>query len=63
MDNARVTLHPQSGITAEQAHDIRARAWRFVFDCYKRKKAAHPGGPDDAKEFKNARTATNDYTE
>jgi hypothetical protein len=62
MDNACVTHHPHSGITAEQARDIRARAWRFVFDCYERKKAARPGGPDDAKESKNDRTATKDYT-
>jgi hypothetical protein len=27
------------GITPEQARDVRARTWRFVFDCYAKKKA------------------------
>ncbi len=37
-------------ITEEQARDARARALRFVFDCYSEKKAAHPGHPDDVNE-------------
>jgi hypothetical protein len=36
------------GITPEQARDIRARAWRFVFDCSWKREAARPGGPNDA---------------
>jgi hypothetical protein len=57
-DASRVTVNATPGITEEQARDARARALHFVFDCYAKKKAAHPGGPDDAEESKNARTAT-----
>ena len=42
MSNSRIT-HPSSGsITPEQARDARARAWKFIFDAY-RKKAAKQG--------------------
>jgi hypothetical protein len=27
-------------LTSEEARDVRVRAWRFVFDCYAKKKAA-----------------------
>jgi hypothetical protein len=41
-------------INSEQARDARALALRFALDCYAKKKSAHPGGPDDAKErFEN----------
>ncbi len=33
-------VKPTPGITPEQARDARARAWRFVFDCWEQKKAA-----------------------
>jgi hypothetical protein len=29
-----------SRITSEHLRDARARAWAFVFDCYRKKKAA-----------------------
>jgi hypothetical protein len=29
-------LHP--GVTSEQARDVRARAWAFVFECWHTKK-------------------------
>jgi hypothetical protein len=35
-----------SRITAEGIRDIRARAWAFAFECYAKRKAAHPGDPD-----------------
>ena len=35
------------GITPEQARDVRARAWRFVFDCYEQKKAAAADGGEE----------------
>jgi hypothetical protein len=38
--NNRVTFGPRSGLTEEEARDIRVRALRFVLDCYDRKKAA-----------------------
>jgi hypothetical protein len=42
--------------------DARARAWVFVFQCYAKKKAASPGGPDDAEEPQNDRTAEPEYS-
>jgi hypothetical protein len=52
-----------SSISPEEARKLRAHAWAFIFDCHAKKKAAHPGGPDDAKEFKNDRTARKNYTD
>jgi hypothetical protein len=44
------TTKRTSGITPEQARDVRARAWRFVFDSYEQKKAAdEPGSENDTK--------------
>jgi hypothetical protein len=45
-------------ITPEQSCDVRARAWAYVFTCYAKKKAARPGGPEDAKETKSVRART-----
>ena len=36
-------------LSPEQARDIRARAWRLVFDCYAKKKAGVPSTGDDPK--------------
>ena len=57
-DAPRVTLMATPSITEEQARDARARAraWAYTFDCHAKKKAARPGGPDDAEESKNDRT-------
>lgn len=40
-------------ITPDQARDARARAWRFVFDCYAKKKGGVPSTADDGKEIKD----------
>jgi hypothetical protein len=37
---ADILLKPARGITSDQARDVRARAWRFVFECYENNKAA-----------------------
>ena len=39
-DAPRAIRAPRPGPTPEQARDVRARAWRFVFDCYAKKKPA-----------------------
>ncbi len=44
--------------TVEQACDVRARAWMFVFDCYANKKAAPESRPDDVRKDQDAHTAT-----
>jgi hypothetical protein len=47
--------YTSGSFSAEQARDIRARAWAFVFDCYRRKKEAAPESrPDARKENPNA---------
>ncbi len=38
-----------------------ASVYRFILDCHAKKKAARPGGPDDAEESKNDRTAEFKY--
>ena len=55
MNSIRITVKPIPGTTAEEACELRARAWRFVFDCWEQKKAAgEAGGEEHArKEFKD----------
>jgi hypothetical protein len=48
--NSRLTHAAHFGLTPEQARDVRARAWAFVFACLERKKATRPGAPDARKE-------------
>ena len=62
MSNSRTVLASRSDLTPEQASDARGRAWAFVFECHAKKKAARPGGPDDAEEPKNDRTAEPEYS-
>jgi hypothetical protein len=48
MTGARTTLTP------EQARDIRARAWAFVFQCWQEKqKAAHADRPERPERIKD----------
>ena len=43
-----------SDITLEHARDLRARTWRFVFDCWEQKKAAgEVGGEEHARKESN----------
>ena len=44
-----------AGITSEQAHDTRARAWAFVFECWHAKK----GHPHDLTNSSTAEITTN----
>jgi hypothetical protein len=45
-----ITLKPAAGLTPKQAHDARARAWAFVFQCWQeRQKAAPASRPNDAE--------------
>jgi hypothetical protein len=45
MTSARITVKATPGITPRQARDARARAWRFVFDCYAKKTATSEEKP------------------
>ena len=40
MSNRRTTRLSSFIITSEDARDTRARAWSYVFDCYRKKEAA-----------------------
>jgi hypothetical protein len=51
-----------SELTEDQARDIRARALRFVLDCYDKKKATGAGGPNDVRKDRDAHTADYQYT-
>jgi hypothetical protein len=48
----QLALMPLSGISSDDARDARARAWAFVFQCWRDKQmtaelAPKPDGPDD----------------
>jgi hypothetical protein len=57
VDSTRSAQRSHGTVTAGQVCDTRARAWAFVFDCYRKKEAAtSPGSrPDDAKGSKHVR--------
>ncbi len=40
MSKSRITSTPRSDIPLEQARDLRARAWDYVFACNEAKKKA-----------------------
>ena len=40
MSKERTVYVLHEGVEPEQARSLRARAWRFVFDCWEQKKAA-----------------------
>ena len=51
MSKERVIRVPHEGVEPEQARSLRARAWRFVFDCWEQKKAAgEVGGEEHARK-------------
>ena len=34
---------------SNELRDARAHAWRYIFDCYEKKKATQVSGPEEAK--------------
>jgi hypothetical protein len=63
MNNIRLPSHPD--ITAEQARDIRAHAWSYVFDCYAKKNAAgvsSTNGDDEKEGSRDYSLARQKYT-
>ena len=46
-DAPHIALRTQPGITPEQARDARARAWRFVFNCYEKKAGVRHAGNEE----------------
>ena len=57
MGSARIVYTPRD-TTPEGELNALAAAYRFILDCHAKKKATRPGGPDDAEDLENDRTAT-----
>ncbi len=51
MSSSRMTSSLRPSISPQEGRDARARAWAFVFDCYRKKKAATSpvSRPNDAE--------------
>jgi len=47
MSKERIVHVTHEGVEPEQARSLRARAWRFVFDCWAQKKAAGTSGDEE----------------
>jgi len=47
MISRRITFSPNADTTHEEAREIRARAWAFVFECWR---AKQEGGPTTAPD-------------
>jgi hypothetical protein len=54
MSDTRIIVKSAPSISPEEASNARARAWRFVFDCWEQKKAAgEVGGEEHARKESN----------
>jgi hypothetical protein len=60
MSSPRMTGSSHPSISPQQDREVRARAWAFVFDCYRKKKAATSpvSRPTDAERSLNDGTNT-----
>jgi hypothetical protein len=56
MDSPRITYTSRPDATPEAEVNVLANVYRFIFDCHAKKEAARPGGPDDPRKDKDART-------
>ena len=53
-DAPDIAVKPLLGISPEEAHDVRARAWAFVFQCWQDKQKGGPAtAPADAPSARN----------
>jgi hypothetical protein len=61
MSNHRTTRLSSFSITSEHSRDTRARAWAYVFECYRKKEAATSpvSRPIDAERSLNDGAKTN----
>jgi hypothetical protein len=53
MHSPRESTISRPGLTEGDACDIRARAWAFAIEIYRKKKAAPASRPDDAERSLN----------
>lgn len=56
-----ITHAPSPDPTPKAELEAYASVYRFILDSHAKKKATRPGGPDDAEESKNDRTAEPEY--
>ncbi len=61
MNSPHVAYSPSTNVTTESEARVLANVYRFILDSHAKKKATRPGGPDDAEESKNDRTAEPEY--
>jgi hypothetical protein len=60
-----ITINRGPGFTPEQPRDIRAAAWRYVFECFAKKNTAgmtSTAGDDAKGSLKHEDRATEKYT-
>ncbi len=57
MSSPCIIYSPRPDVAPESEANTLANVYRFILDCHAKKKASRPGGPDDAEESENARTA------
>ena len=50
MSSTRIAYAPRADTTSESEAAALAAVYRFLLDRHAKKKGAHPGAPDDAKE-------------
>jgi hypothetical protein len=58
----RVVYVARNDTSPDVELDALASAYRFILDGHAKKKAARTGGPDDAEDIENARTAIDNCT-
>jgi hypothetical protein len=57
MNSRRIDYTPHPDATPETELSALAAAYRFILERRAKKKATCPGGPDDAEDLENDRTA------
>jgi hypothetical protein len=67
MNSSGISYVPRPDATPEGELDALAAVYAYILRCgdarrAEKKKATRPGGPDDAEEPKNDRTAELDYS-
>ncbi len=61
MSNPCIIYSPRPDAVPESEVNTLANVYRFILESHGKKKASRSGGPDDAEEPKNDRTAKPKY--
>jgi hypothetical protein len=57
MDSSHPISHSSLESNPHQDARARARAWAYVFDCYRKKEATGAGGPNDGTKSSKGNSA------